>query len=484
MGVLRFGRLIEFIPYPVTTGFTAGIGVVIATLQVKDFLGLKIDQMPFHYTERVSALWSGAREKFGSGDFSLGNLSEVLVGIGTLLVLVLWPRWNRKVPPALVAMPLAAIVVWACNAHVPGFHADTIRSRFATAEVPHGVSASLPTPVLPWNEPGPRDTAGTTHPLHWPWSPNPAPADAVKMDTDAVRTLLTTSLVVAMLGAIATLLSAVVADGLIAKRHDPDAELAAQGIGNIVSPFFGGFASTGAIARTLVNVRAGGRSPIAGMTHAIVLMAALLITAPLMGHMPMAAMAALLLSVARNMVEPRHFVFLLRYAPKSDAVVLIVCFVLTVIFDMALAVGAGVSLAAILFMRRMAEVSNIKLVGSEHPALKVPVPEGLVIYDVGGPLFFGAAQRALGAVADVGTGVRVVILDLTDVPTLDATAMVTLDSVMSRLSQRKVFVVLAGVHDSVLSTMHRAGWDERGGNLAVAGDLETGIEIARAYVEG
>ncbi len=288
-----------------------------------------------------------------------------------------------------------------------------------------------------------------------------------------------------MLGAIESLLSAVVADGMTHQRHDPDAELLAQGVGNVVAPFFGGIAATGAIARTATNVRAGGRTPVAAMVHAAVRAA---------GRagcwragcsvLPMAALAALLLIVAWNMSEARHFVEILRTAPRSDVLVLLTCAGLTVVFDMVVSVTAGIMLAALLFMRRMAEVSGVRLVGSRHPALDAPLPPGVLLYDVAGPLFFGAAQKAMSALAVVEKQkVQVVMLDIEDVPAIDATGLVALESLIHRLNAAGIKVVLVGVAGQPLRALARAGFRNRKGRLRIFRSFERGVAVARRTVD-
>jgi SulP family sulfate permease len=478
MGLLRLGRLIEFIPFPVTTAFTAGIGLVIATLQVKDFFGLHelVGQLPLSFVERVGALWRALLAKF-SGAPGIGMFDELLIASLTLTVLVLWPRaqaWigrrlklNVAVPGPLVALPLAAVVAWACAQGVDGFAVDTIRTRFAIAGAPHGLSQSLPPLLWPWHEPGPvvggvEQTVSLT-------------------DRHAAGVLLSTCFGIAMLGAIATLLSAVVADGMAGDRHDPNAELVGQGLANLLVPFVGGFAVTGAIARTVSAVRAGAQSPLASCAQAMALAGMVVVGAPLLGHLPMAALAALLVHVARGMVQTQNFVFLLRYAPRRDAAVLVVCFGLTVLVDMATAVSAGVVMAAMLFMLRMAETSHVALVGADHPVFSQPVPAGVVVYDVGGPLFFGAAGKAVATLAEVGASVRGVVLNLTDVSQIDATGLVNLDSVVQRLRRRGVLVVLAAAPGETLSVLEHAGWLRREG-LVVAGSVNAGVEVCRAWL--
>lgn len=465
MGTLRLGRLIEFIPFPVTTAFTVGIGLTIATLQVKDFFGLHelLPTMPLAYTGRVMALAGALESKFGDV-VSVAMFDDLAIGLLTLLILVLWPRTGSKVPGPLVALPAAAIAAFLAHRYVPGFAVDTIASRFASPAAPHGMPSSFPPLVWPWHEAGPI-VGGVEQGVVW--------------DRHAVGVMLSTSFGIAMLGAIATLLSAVVADGLTGRRHDPNAELVGQGLANIVTPFFGGFAVTGAIARTLTGVRSGATSPLACVAQCAVLLCALLVLTPLLGTLPMAAMAGLLLHVSRGMLQPKSLLFLLRYAPWRDAMVLLICLLLTVFVDMATAVSVGVVLAAVLFMQRMAEVARVQLVGGEHPAFAQPVPRGVVLYDIGGPLFFGAAGRAMEALREVNSGVRAVILDMTDVPQIDATGMVSLDSVVTRLGSQKVLVVLAGVQPDPMHALKRASWLERDGML-VAGSVEAAVEICRA----
>ena len=366
MGVLRLGSLIEFIPFPVTTGFTAGIAVVIGVFQVKDLLGLTVDAMPEHFLDRAAAL---ARA------LPTARWEDAATGACTLVVLLGWTRVTRKVPAALVALAAAGAGAWALSRWVPGFHVATIGTRFSYAMdgASHpGIPPLPPMPVLPWDLPG-------------------AGGEAFA----AIRSLLPFAAAIAMLGAIESLLSAVVADGMAGTRTDPDSELVAQGTGNLLAPFFGGFAATGALARTATNIRAGGRTPVAAAVHALFVLAAVLLLAPLVGYLPMASLAAILLLVAWNMSELKHVAHILRVAPKSDISVLLTTIFLTVVFDMVVSVTVGVMLAALLFMKRMAELSGATLVGEGHPSLREPLPKEVVLYDVAGPLFFAAAGRAM-----------------------------------------------------------------------------------------
>jgi SulP family sulfate permease len=459
MGAARMGRLIEFVPYPVTTGFTAGIAVVIATLQVRDFLGLQTAALPEHFGEKVAVL-AEALPTFRGPELGIGLL--------TLAVLAVWPKVDRRIPAPLVAL-LAGGVAAAVVAHfLPDRAVATVASRFsyeAGGVVHAGIPRTLPSFVLPWSLPGPDG--------------RPLP-----LSLDLFRELLPSAFAIAMLGAIESLLSAVVADGMAQGRHDPDAELMAQGIGNLVAPCVGGIAATGALARTATNIRAGARSPVAAMVHAVVVLGAMLALAPLLGRLPMASLAALLLVVAWNMSERQHFAELLRVAPRSDVLVMVGCFALTIVFDMVVAVTAGVVVAAFLFMQRMAEVSGVTMVGEGHAALRAPLPRGVVLYDVAGPLFFGATQKAMAVLHAVERRtVQVMVLDLEDVPAIDATGLVALGSLVKRMNAWGIKVILVRVQAQPLRTLARAGWRNRKGRLRIFRSLERGLETARRTVE-
>jgi SulP family sulfate permease len=455
LGLVRLGALIQFVPYPVTTGFTTGIAVVIATLQIKDFLGLSIESTPDHYLERVVAL---------ADAMPTAQLDEIAIGVLTLAILLLWPRINTRIPAPLVALLLGAMAAATLHHLVPGFDVATIESRFSYFR--DGVSVQG-IPNLP--------------PMFaWPWSQSGAGGAPFEMSFAVVRELAPSALAIAMLGAIESLLSAVVADGLTGTKHDPDAELIAQGVGNIIAPFFGGIAATGAIARTATSIRAGARSPVASVVHAGFVLAAMLTLSPVLARLPMASLAALLLLVAWNMSEVKHFGHIVRVAPKGDVFVLLTCFGLTVVFDMVVSVTAGVLLAALLFMRRMAQLSSVRLVGPEHGVITPPLPPGVMLYDVGGPLFFGAAQKAMSALDTVEDGVRALVLDLRDVPIVDTTGLVGLESALARLQRMGVHVILAGVQPQPAELFARAGLCEVEGKLVVRESFDEAIELARA----
>ena len=465
MGLLRLGKLIEYIPFPVTTGFTSGIAVVIAVLQVKDFLGLRVDHLPEHFAERA---WALARA------LPTASWPACLVGLGTLAILLMprlpkrWlarlPRALRKIPAPLLALPLAGLAVWALTHLAPSLALETIGSRFHSevgGQVVAGIPRVPPTPLWPWSAPGPE-------------------GQAFGLSLATLRTLLPSAFAVAMLGAIESLLSAVVADGMARTRHDPDAELLALGVGNVVAPFFGGIPATGAIARTATNFRFGGRTPIAAMTHALTILLAILLLAPLVRFLPMASLAALLLLVAWNMSEAEHFAHTLKVAPRSDVAVLLTCFFLTVVFDMVIAVSVGVVLASLLFMRRMATLTEGHIAEPDHRALPGPMPEGVIIYDLSGPLFFGATERAMGAIRAIGGEVRVIIFRMEQVPTADVTGVVAMEGVLEEMARQRVKVILVGLQPPVRAVFARAGLGPVEDRLALVPDMEGAFRAMHA----
>lgn len=451
MGVTRLGRFIEFIPHPVTTGFTAGIATVIATLQIKDVLGLPIAKLPDSYVEKLEVLWASRAGV---------SVQELGVAAFTLALLLLWPRVSKMVPAPLVAIVLAAAGATMLGRMWPGFHVATIGSRFHTViggrEVA-GIPQVPPLPMFPWGSEG--------------------------MTFAKLRELVGPALAIAMLGAIESLLSAVIADAMTGKKHDPNAELVGQGLGNVVAPFFGGIAATGALARTATNIRAGATSPIAAVIHSLAVLTAILVAAPLVAYVPMAALAALLLLVAWNMSDVRHFVHILRVAPKSDVAVLLSCFALTVVFDMVIAIGVGVVLAALLFMKRMSELTSSRVVvtgiGDDESR---SLPPGVAVYEIAGPLFFGAAQRAMGAIETVGGGSRVVVLALGSVPVIDATGLVALESAIEQLHRTKKLVVIAGPLPEPRQVFDKANLEVAHEHVFLAETLEEGVLLARDLI--
>lgn len=457
MGLSGLGRLIEFVPFPVTSGFTAGIGVVIATLQVKDFLGLEIAHLPEHYLGKVVALGQ---------HLPTLHLGDAAVGAATLGLLIVVPRVVKNFPAPLIVLPLVTIAVYALHRFVPGFDPATINSRFSHVidGVSHpGIPQMLPPFLVPWNEPG-------------------ADGAPLGLSYELVRALLPSAFAIATLAAIESLLSAVIADGMTGRKHNPDAELMALGLGNIATTFLGGFAATGAIARTAANVRFGAQSPIAAITHALVVLLAVLVFAPVLGYLPIAALAGLLLLVAWNMAELRHVAHVLRIAPRSDVLVLLTCLFLTVIFDMVIAITVGMLLAFLLFVKRMSEVAQIRLVDEDELPHTDLVARGVVVYEIAGPLFFGAASKAVSSLSQIGADIRMVIFDFRKVPAIDVTGLINLESAIKKLHAAKIEVVLAGIGGQPHRALNKAGWGDQDEALAIFEDFDAGIAHCRAQL--
>lgn len=454
LGLARMGRLIRFVPNPVTTGFTAGIAVVIALIQVKDFFGLSPGPLGEHTPERVAGLVEAA---------GTWQWQETTVGAAALALLVLWPRLTRKVPSHVASLTLVSLGAWAAHRWWPSFDVATIGSRFhydVDGVSRPGIPQMAPAFVLPWDLPGPDGTP-------------------LGLSYELLRALAPSAFAIAALGAIESLLAAVVSDAMTGTTHDPDAELLAQGTGNVLGCFFGGFAATGAIARTAANVHAGGRSPVSAVVHAVFLLGAVLLFAPLLAYVPMAALAAVLVMVAWKMSDARHFLHTLRIAPKSDVLVLLACFSLTVLVDMVVAVTLGVVLAALLFMRRMAELTGAEVYGAEVATPHGPLPDGVLLYRINGPLFFGAAQKAMRALDRTPTNVRVVILDVSAVPTIDGTGLVNLESTLEHLRHRHTAVILLGLQGQPARALQKAHLVPGKGGVAVRETLEDALAQAR-----
>lgn len=456
MGLLRLGGLIQFVPYPVTTGFTAGIGIVIASLQLKDFLGLTPEALSGEamWHERMLALLAA---------LDTIHMPDLVTGAVTLAVLMGWRRVRSKIPGPLVALVLGALLA-ALFEHFGAAGPATLASRFGTDAAPSGIPGLPPHFALPWTLPGP---GGVSTPLSLAY----------------LESLLPSAFAIAMLGAIESLLAAVVADGMTGQKHQPDVELTALGLANVAASCFGGFAATGAIARTATNVRSGGRSPIAAVVHALFVLVTILVLAPWLGHLPMASLAALLLMVAWNMSEARHVVQVVRTAPQGDVAVLGTCLLLTVVFDMTIAVTAGILLAALLFMRRMVEISGAELIADRHPEHGGALPRGVLVYDIAGPLFFGAAHKATSQLFALDRRlVSVVVLDVEDVPAIDATGIVNLRSAIERLRSGGIVVILAGLRPQPRTALEKAGLLGAGG-VEHQPTFAAALESARRVVE-
>lgn len=456
MGLGRAGRLIEFVPYPVTLGFTAGIGIVIATLQLKDLLGLSLSSQPLHYLEQVQGLLLALPS---------AHLGDALVAALSLAVLILWPRWVPKVPGHLAALAVGTIAGLALEGM--GIPLATLGERFSYS-LDGVLHAGIP-PFLPN--------------FAWPWQLPAANGQPLNLSFELIRQLLAPAFAIAMLGAIESLLCAVVADGMTGSKHDPNAELVGQGLGNLIAPLFGGITATAAIARSAANVRAGAFSPLAAIIHAGVVLVAILLLAPLFSYLPMAALAALLMMVAWNMSEAGHVLHTLRIAPRSDVLVLLTCLILTVLFDMVLAVGVGLLLAAGLFIKRMSDLTDTAALPRHfHQALK-DLPEHVLVYAIRGPLFFGAAEKALSVLRRFNNDVKVVIVDISAVPLLDMTALAALDNVLRDYRKQGVGLVLVGTSSRVRLKLRRAGILREEGHLAYVQNLEQARAKALSWLE-
>lgn len=458
LGMARMGRLIEFVPYPVTVGFTAGIAVVIAMLQVKDFFGLEMQASGGHFLDRLLATISA---------FSTIRWQDTLIGALTLALLIIWPRLRTRVPGPLAALAITTLLAWLLM-WIPGFHVATIGNTFSYSlgEMLHeGIPPFGPQLVMPWHLPG-------------------ADGQPIGLSFELINDLLGPAMTIAALAAIESLLCAVVADGMAGTRHDPNAELIGLGIGNIVAPFFAGIPATAAISRTATSIRSGAVSPFAAVIHAGVVLFAVLAIAGLLGYVPMAALAALLALVAWNIGEFRHVIHIVRTAPGSDVAVLLSCFTLTVIFDMTVAVAAGMGLAALLFMRQISELTEARLVGRGRRDRSYEVPEQVLVYDVNGALFFGAAHKALRALEAPVSGKTVVVLDMTDVTILDMTAITLLQEMFAHFGRKGMAVIVCGLHPRLMWQLRRAGVRRRRGILEFRRDIGRGLERAKELVHG
>ncbi len=452
MGVGKLGKLIEIVPYPVTVGFTAGIGVVIATFQIKDFLGLSGVSLDGHYLDKLSAIVNA----FPSIDWK-----ETLIGVVTMAVLLVWPKIRSKIPGHLIALLAGSVLAWMLSLYIPGFSIATIGSHFSyeiNGQTGSGIPPSLPAFSWPWHLPG-------------------ADGTPIGISFELVKKLLPSAITIAILGSLESLLCAVVADGMSGKKHNPNDELIGQGIGNIISPLFGGLPATAAIARTAANIKSGGSLPLASVVHSLFIVVSILLLAPLLSYIPMASMAALLLLVAWNMSDARHFIRTTKIAPRDDVVVLILCFSLTVLFDMTVAVAVGMGLAAMLFIRRSISLTQASMVEGDHA--QYDLPEHTVVYDINGPLFFGSAQKAVRTIAAVSPDVRVVILDMTEVTLLDMSAIVAMESIAKDLQNRDIGLVISNLHPRMIIKLRRAGFRKRSGKIDFSGSLDDSFEAAR-----
>jgi sulfate permease, SulP family len=450
LAAFRLGRLIEYIPEPVTLGFTGGIGVVIATLQVKDFLGLPIKAMPEHYIDKISLLVD-----------SLGQTqwpSLVVAGL-TLAIMLLWPRLKSPIPPHLPAVVIGSLIAVALS-HV-GFEVDTIYSRFSYT-APDGTLVHGIPPILPNFE--------------WPWAQAGADGKAMVFSWAMVKDLLPAAFAIAMLGAIESLLCAVVLDGMTGKRHSANSELLGQGIGNIITPFFGGITATAAIARSAANFKAGAESPVAAMIHAVVVLLGLVALAPLLGYLPMPAMAALLMVVAWNMSEAHKSIHMLKTSQASDRWVFLCCFSLTILFDMVVAITAGIILAAILFMKEMADMTRAVEITHDRHLLPNSRPKKWRVFKITGPLFFAAADKIFAELTLYCEKDKGVIVYLDSVSLLDAGGVSALNKLISHCIKTQSQLVLTDLQFQPLKALAKSRVVPIEGVFRLYPNLELAIE--------
>jgi SulP family sulfate permease len=441
LGVARLGTAIKFIPYPVITGFTSAIALIIFSSQVKDFLGLRMGDVPADFVEK----WAAYAETIGTI-----NLSALIVSGTALAIILVLPKVTQRIPGAFIAL-----IVTTAMAHLLDLPVETIGSRFGS------IPSSLPSPSLP--------------------DVNPA----------QIAALVGPAFTIALLAAIESLLSAVVADGMIGGRHRSNMELVAQGVANVASPLFGGIPATGAIARTATNVKNGGRTPVAGITHAATLLLITLFFGRWAALIPMATLAAILVVVAYHMSEWRTFRTELR-SPKSDVAVLLTTFVLTVLVDLTVAIEVGIVLAALLFMRRMAEVTNVSAITRElddagdvyatdaNAVRRRVVPKGVEVYEINGPFFFGAAEQFKDTLGRVARKPKVLIIRMRNVPAIDSTGIRALADVVRRTRKEGTLVLLSDVHAQPLVALGRSDLLDEIGDDNIFGNLDDALNRARA----
>lgn len=442
LGVLRLGTIIKYIPYPIVVGFTSGIAITIFTTQIKDLFGLQIDKVPSDFIEK----WGCYIENFSTLD-----IWSLAVGLLSILIIVGTPKINKKIPGSLVAIILTTVLVVALKQYAGVDSIETIGDRFT-------ISATLPGIQVP--------------DLSWP----------------VLKELVSPALTIAILGAIESLLSATVADGVIGDRHNSNNELIGQGIANLVTPLFGGIPATGAIARTMTNINNGGKTPVAGIIHAAVLLLIFLFLMPLAQYIPMACLAGVLVVVSYNMCGIPSFLGILRN-PKSDVTVLLVTFFLTIIFDLTIAIEVGIVIACLLFMRRMAETSEVKLVNDidveaesdlqsnqdEH----LEVPAGIEVYEINGPYFFGAGNKAEELMSSMRDLPKVRIIRMRRVPFIDSTGIHNLTNLCITSKNQNIDVVLSGVNPKVHAVLEKAHFYDIIGEDHICSHIDLALEKAK-----
>jgi SulP family sulfate permease len=432
MALLRLGRYIQYISQAVTLGFTGGIAVVIAVLQIKGFFGLNIADMPESFVGKVAAL-SQALPTF--------SLPTLLVGLTALVVFILWPKFKLAVPAHLPAIVVASLMALILNQQ--GFQVATIGSTFSFTLADGSIGAGIPS-MLPNFE--------------WPWLRSQTGEMPLVLSWQLASDLLSAAFAIAILGAIESLLCAVVLDGMSGKKHSANSELLGQGIGNIITPFFGGITATAAIARSAANYKAGAVSPIAAMIHALVVLLSLLSLTSVLAYIPMAGMSALLIMVAWNMSEAPKIVHLVKKAPTSEVLVLLVCLLLTIFFDMVIAISAGIILASLLFMKQVADMTKVQDISEQKKHVHIDLPPRWKVFKINGPLFFAAADSVFGELAHLSREQYGVVVYFDGVSILDSGGVAALYKFIAQCKQDNTRVLLADFQFQPLKTLAKAGF--------------------------
>ena len=450
-GFLKLGTLIEIVPYPVTVGFTSGIAVVIATYQIKDFFGLSIENFEGHYLDKIFLIFN---------NFNTFKPAELIVGATTLFILIFWQKTKSKIPSALIALGFITVVVYIANIYFPQLNISTIYSTF-DYKIGNLEGQGIP-PI----------------PLHFelPWSY----LNVDQINFDLFYKLLPHSIAIAILGALESLLCAVISDGMTGHKTDPNKELIGQGITNIIVPFFGGIPATAAIARTVVNVKAGATSKISSVIHSLFILASISFLATYLSFLPMAALSALLLMVAWNMSEIKHFINIVKVAPGNDILILLTCFFLTVLIDMQVAVAIGMGLASILFIKKTIDLHSIELTNNRTNIIHPDIPDNISIYDINGPMFFGAAQSALKTLLNVNENTSVVILNMKNVPIIDMTGIITLESIVENFESKNKKLVFCGLSERILKKLEKAHFHFDGVTLKTFDNLHDSINYSKS----
>jgi len=447
MGLLRLGNVIKFIPYPIIVGFTSGIAVVIFSSQIKDFFGLQVSGVPSEFVDK----WV-----FYFQNIDTLNWWALSVGVATILIISFWSKITKRIPGSLIAIVVLTVVV-------------LLLKRFWDIEL---------------------ETIGSRFPELAGGSPLPQP-ETPKIDMAAIKMLIQPAFTIAMLGAIESLLSAMVADGATGKRHHSNTELIAQGIANVTVPFFGGIPATGAIARTMTNINNGGKTPVAGIIHAVFLFLIYLFLMPLAVHIPMACLGGILVMIAYNMSEWRSFKALLRN-PRADVAVLLTTFFLTVIFDLTIAIEIGLLMAILLFLKRVTETSGISVLDVEvknsendenTDAEVLNVPKGVEVYEIDGPFFFGIANKFDEFDDAVQKKISVRIIRMRKVPFIDSTGIHNLRNLCKRSQKEKIKVILSGVTTGVFETLKKSGFNEEIGEEFICSHISIALEKAREIMK-